>query len=403
MARCRVDSSIERLVVNGFAYPLGVYPIEPSTPKEGYTLSFEPSDGGDGRHDNEADSVGESPEFDPDDDAPGDTLDEADAERGQPSGVLEEWPDRYVFDIAITSTRLEALCRTLFSLLPGRVFPILDVLGNDAFREVDPYVAYDPVGIERFLDALRRFRGFFYEDGIVGFGAMSEEPFLYIFVDEHKMVTVRAESSMKERVEKVLAAFDLKESEAIAGADAAAHEHRSVIEAPGDRPDLLTPDEIVEELQDEWGLVLNINPDTNVDGEGREIGITAWRGVVRVARQLSDRQGEFRYIEVLATAGNWTEIERLAVDAATLLVRTAPGNEPKKRAKAGGTEGDVVATAQIGESRADSSRSKKHTETEIDLISADRLTAEELADALKETGRLPSFDRARVWLSRWME
>ena len=48
MARCRVDTSIERKEVKGFAFPLGVYPIEDMTPKEGYALWFEPADESDG-------------------------------------------------------------------------------------------------------------------------------------------------------------------------------------------------------------------------------------------------------------------------------------------------------------------------------------------------------------------
>ena len=98
----------------------------------------------------------------------------------------------------------------LAPLLPGRVYPILDILGNDAFREVDPYIAYDPVGVERFLDVLHDHGGWLYEDGLVGFGAMSDSPFIYVYLDEHKIVTVRVESSLKERVEKTLAAFELK-------------------------------------------------------------------------------------------------------------------------------------------------------------------------------------------------
>src|SRR5690606_20568582 len=100
------------------------------------------------------------------------------------------------------------------------------VLGHDAYREVDSLVSYDLIGQERFMDAIRRFRGFFFEDGLVGFGAMSEEPFIYIFVDEHKLITVRVETALKEKVEQVLATFDLQPVDEIAGADSVAHEHR---------------------------------------------------------------------------------------------------------------------------------------------------------------------------------
>jgi hypothetical protein len=265
MARCR------------FAFPLGVYPIEPMKPRPGYTMDFEPADG------------------------------------SNEEGEWEEWPDRYVFDIVITAERVEPLCRNLFALLPGRVYPILDILGQDAYREVDPYISYELIGIDRFTDALRRYRGFFFEDGLCGFGAMIDEPFLYVFVDEHKIVTVRAETDLKERVEKILSAFDLEPVEQPAGADSASHEHRGVLEAPDDRPDLLTEEEIIENLRDEWRLTLNIDPETNVDDDGTDLGITGWRCLVRCFEEGSERP---RYAEVILTAGSLRAAEDLALGAA---------------------------------------------------------------------------------------
>lgn len=257
MPRCRVDKSIKRVEIDGVAFPLGVYPVEELKPRVGYTLAFEPADG------------------------PGESEEDSD---------WEEWPDRYVFDIMLSATRVESLCRALFAMLPGRVYPILDVLGHDEYREVDPYVSYELVGQERFHDALRRYKGFFYEDGLVGFGAMSEEPFLYIFVDEHKIVTVRVQADMKERIERLLGAFDLTEIDEIAGADAATHEHRGVLDAPEDRLDLLNADEIVEELRNDWGLVLNIDPDRNIDEDANDLGMTAWRCLAR--HELPPPDGE---------------------------------------------------------------------------------------------------------------
>src|SRR3954469_16393832 len=115
-------------------------------------------------------------------------------------------PAGYVFEIVSPAERVEPLVRNLLSLFPGRIYPILDYLGHDAFREVDPYISYELMGIDRLLDALRRFRGFFYEDGLVGFGAMIDEPFLYLFVDEHKIITIRCEPALKEKVERILSA-----------------------------------------------------------------------------------------------------------------------------------------------------------------------------------------------------
>lgn len=264
MDGCEVDTSIERVEVGGFKFPLGSYPVEDMVPKPGYTFQFEPADGG---------------------------TDEAD---------WEEWPDRYVFDAVVSAERVEPLTRMLFSMLPGRIYPILDVLGADAYREIDPYIAYELVGLDRFLDNVRRFRDFLFEDGLVGFGAMSEEPFFYIFVDEHKIITIRAQAELKEKVEKVLLAFDLEEMEEPAGADAAAHEHRSVLAMPTDRPEVLGPDEVVERLRDEWQLLLNIDPDTNLDDDGKELGETLWRCIAR----CEPLEGEAKYAEVILKTGN---------------------------------------------------------------------------------------------------
>ncbi|MCU0688970.1 MAG: hypothetical protein MUE97_04425 [Phycisphaerales bacterium] len=346
MARARLDSSIQRHVVDGFDFPLGVYPVEDVRPIEGYTLNFESADsmGYDSVAERELDGLeddgpGETAGDDaPDEDGDGPTEggggggggarsgrrgvgdERAGDEVGGAGGDGEaeswgQWPDRYVFDINIRASRVEHLCRMLWTLLPGRVYPILDVMGNDAYREIDPYIAYDLVGLERFLDGVRRFRGWLFEDGTVGFGAMSEEPFAYVFVDEHKIVTVRVDASRKEQVERVLAAFDLKEVEKIAGADAAVHEHRGVLDPDADSLDALSHEEIVEEVRDRWGLTLNVDPMSNPDEHGAELGVTAWRCVVRVF----DEHGGVRYAEVLLTAPHLQAAGDLAIAALAQL------------------------------------------------------------------------------------
>lgn len=380
MARCRVDESIQRTIIDDFAFPLGVYPVEPMAPRQGYTVWFEPADGDD------------------DEDV-----------------QWEEWPDRYVFDIAVTSSRLEALVRQMLALLPPRVFPILDVLGADAFREVDPYVAYDPIGQEHILDALRRYRGYFFEDGLVGFGAMAEDPFLYVFVDEHKMVTVRVQADHKEKIEALLAAFDLAPVEKVAGADATVHEHRGVLDAPEGRPDLLTAEEIVEELRDEWGLVLNVDPTGNTDDDGHELGVTAWRCIVRFeppmpededdddtpepgtdapqegdpatsdpAKVDKDAKSEektpatepaapppWRYVEILITADSLAECERLALEMAERMVpedereRTRPDPAAGERAGIPADDRGMPVDAELGR---------------LFMVQADRIPSEELAE-----------------------
>lgn len=280
-----VDPSIERKIIDGFQYPLGAYPTESAAPIAAYTVQFEPADGSDPAAFTGA-NFGED---------------------------LEEWPDRYVFDVLISHERLRPLCRALFAFLPGRFFPILDILGHDAYREIDPYIAYELVGCEKFFDALRFFDPFLFEDGLVGFGAMSIDPFFYLFIDEHKVLTLRVVPEMKEKIERLLAAFDLKPTEELTSVDSVSHEHRAVIISSEEHPEMLSPDEIVERFRDNWLLQLNIDPATNLDADGNELGVTAWQCIVRCTPE--DEAAQDSYAEVLLMAANLGEAEELASDA----------------------------------------------------------------------------------------
>lgn len=335
MPKCQADKSIDRKVIEGFKFPLGVYPIEEMKPRPGYTLLFESADG------------------------------------SNEEGEWEEWPDRYVFDCVVSAERVESLCRLVFSLLPGRVYPIVDMLGHDAHREIDPYITYNLVGLDSFLENVRRFRDFFFEDGLVGFGAMSEEPFFYAFVDEHKIVTIRAEPDMKEKVERILAAFGLEQIEEPAGADAAAHEHRSALLTPKNRPELLGAEEILEFLRDEWALMLNVDAESNLDDSGAELGLTPWRCVVRWDTDPR------RYAEVILGASNLREAEELAVEAFKALPEAPEEDEA------------------------------------IDVIISDRLTAESFAELTspppptattqkRKSGGPGPVEQGHIYLSRWI-
>lgn len=298
MPRCVLDTSITRQDLGGFKFPLGVYPIETMTPRPGYAVNFEAADG---------DNTG---------------------------GDWEEWPDRYAYEVVISADRLEALCRMLLGLLPPRIFPILDIIGHDAYREIDPYISYDLCGVDRFMECIARYRPWLLEDGLCGFGAMCDDPFFYLFLDEHKILTIRATPEMRERVERVLHAFDLTEVESPAGADAAAHEHRGVLLAPDDRPELLAPDEIIERLREDWRLVLNVDAESNVDEGGNDLGTTAWRCLVRTLVQVPKKdEGVLRYAEVLLHADCLAQAEMLAREAAAR--EAAPATTPPSGGEGG--------------------------------------------------------------------
>ncbi len=305
MRRAQINEQIERKELEGFQFPLGVAPVAEMSPLAGYTEEFEAADGAD------------APGFD-----------------GYSSDDWEEWPDRFVYDVVVSAKRVRALCRGLFALLPSRVYPILDILGTDAYREVDPYLAYDLVGIEKFLDGMGAYDDWLFEDGLVGFGAMSLDPFVYIFVDEHKVVTVRVGLEFKERVEKLLAAFDLRAHGEVRGADAVEHEHRTVLLAGSEEVELLVADEIVERLRDHWNLQLNVDVTKNVDAEGNELGVTGWQCVVRCA--MADDRGD-SYAEVLVSADSLDSAERLSAESVS---GQAPDGD-------GWTEMDVIRADRV--------------------------------------------------------
>lgn len=348
MRRAAIDQAIERREVQGFAFPLGVYPLESMTPTPGYTVQFEPADGGDG---------------------PGDFLG---------SGGFddwEEWPDRFVFDVLVPIGRLRALSRALIAMLPGRIYPILDVLGTDSYREIDPYLAYELVGIERFYDGLREWDDWLFEDGLVGFGAMSVDPFIYVFIDEHKIITIRAELAFKDRIEKLLAAFDLAVVEEIKGADSAEHEHRGVLVRPDDRSELVTADEIIERLRDSWGLQLNIDATTNVDDDGTELGVTAWQCVVRCSAAKASESSEEETAEADteeapedAKGGPADEREDEQLLAYAEILLSAESLEAAERMAAEAAE-NLPGAPELGWFG-------------LDVIKADRITPEQLAEWL---------------------
>ena len=293
MAQCVLDTSLTRVETQGFKFPLGVFPTKPIRPKAGYTVMFEPADGGE------------------EDD-------------------WEEWPDRYVFEVVMSAERLGAFTTAMLNVMPPRVYPILDVLGHDAYREIDPYIAYELIGIEHFIDGIRRYRPFLLEDGLCGFGVMCDDPFIYLFLDEHKIATIRCRPDERARIEAILHAFDLEEIVEPVGVDASEHEHRTVLLSPESRDDLLDAEEVTERLVDGWRLTLNIDAEANEDADGAPLGMTPWRVLVRVSFDSDEDKGlRTGYAEILLEAPNYRTADEAAQQAALDLPQLTGGDDPQ--------------------------------------------------------------------------
>ena len=82
-------------------------------------------------------------------------------------------------------------------------------------------------------------------------------------------------------------------------------------------------DEMILELRHEWGLELNVDPDTNSDEGGRELGLTLWHALVIVDKIEAKSQNDTldvgasalgAYASIWATAGSLIHIQHRIED-----------------------------------------------------------------------------------------
>jgi len=268
-------SDIQRVVIDGFALPLGFVPGDMDklpVPTPGYTLDY---------------VVGE------DDD-----------------------PDTYSFYVVTSHEQLARLTERVFELLPEEVHGIVEIGSRDAYRSLDVYLADEPIRVEEFLDGWHRFESFLLEDGSIGSGANSEEPFVEVFLDQWKGLAIHVPVLMRETVEAILGTFELGE----VAQTWPALDEETANEALRVRPvlsedDEYSPgvDEMLLQLREAWRLQLNIDRDTNLDDSGREIGLTLWHAMVIVCS--SERPSIEAYASVWATAGSLAEMEDFVEDS----------------------------------------------------------------------------------------
>ncbi|MDG2020724.1 MAG: hypothetical protein P8J59_02110, partial [Phycisphaerales bacterium] len=89
----RLRSDLERVVVDGYAFPLGVARLDAPPPLPGYLVDYVPSEGAE--------------------------------------------PDTYAFQVAISHEGLRDLIHDLFEILPGEVSPAVEIGSVDAYRSID--------------------------------------------------------------------------------------------------------------------------------------------------------------------------------------------------------------------------------------------------------------------------
>jgi hypothetical protein len=271
MREYRLREDLQRTVIDGFALPLGFVPARSRTvaaPAVGYTVDY---------------TTGEDDE-----------------------------PDTYAFYAVVSHDRLAPILHRALEMLPDEVHGILEIGSRDAYRSVDVYMGRRAIGREEFLESWEFFEPFILEDGSVGCGANSDDPFVEVFVDQWKGLSLHVPLGMREEVEELFAGFGLREvletwPMGTAEDVSESLRVRSVL-AIGDEfdPDV---DEMVLQLRQAWNLELNVDPEANVDDSGRALGSTLWHAMVLV--QSAKKPRVDGYASIWATASSLAEMEMI--------------------------------------------------------------------------------------------
>jgi len=272
-------------LIGDFALPMGIVPkpgrhLEP--PVQGYTVAYAPAD--------------------------------------------EDQSDTYSFHVVVSHERLKPLLHDCFSLLPDRVYGIVEIGSRDAYRSTDVFIGESnaPMSLAEFRRVWSHYESILLEDGSIAAGANSEDPqFVEVFLDQWKGLSIHVPLHMRDELEDILQRHGLEEvaqtwpdehePEDADPESPEATEIRPVLNLDDEQnPDL---DELLLNLRHDWRLELNVDPETNVDESGRHLGRTLWHAVVIVDKAGTDEPAEngseTAYASVWATAESMDEMETL--------------------------------------------------------------------------------------------
>ncbi len=283
----RLRSDLRRERAGQFGYPLGVVPPDAEEPHQGWTK----------------------------------TLDDGPDAGGTTAS----------YHVLVSSDRLKPLIDAAFGLLPTRVAAIVELGSCDAYRRVDVFMSAEPISLEAFRDIWEHYEPFLLEDATMAIGANAESPVIEVFLEQDKVLHLHVPDGMTSEVERMFKRFDLNEVEC--------HWDRQLPENDvlEIRPVLASGEGFTESIDDllldlklAWDLVLNIDPDRNVDDGGRELGLTLWHALVVIesrdpplertasasiwatARSLSEMQAIVE--DALAVYADWSIVADYAVD-----------------------------------------------------------------------------------------
>ena len=259
---------IQRAVIDGFALALGITAADITPPAVGYTIAY--------------------------------------------TAGRDEEPDTYSFYVAVSHERVAPILTKVFTLLPETVSAIVEISSRDAYRQTDVFLSRQELTGHEFLDTWRTWQSILLEDGSIGAGANSENPFVEVFVDQWKGISIIVPLDMRREVEEILVSMELQE---VPETWDVGDDNRA-LEAVKIRPVLASVngtsadiDDVLLELRRKWGMELNIDPETNIDDGGQRLGQTLWHAVLGV--HGAGDADQFADMSVWATAGSLSQLELL--------------------------------------------------------------------------------------------
>lgn len=270
MRNFRIKPGLNRATVGDFALPLGVDHLDSPEPIQGYTVKFEAGEDGE--------------------------------------------PDTYAYQVVVSHEHVKRIVHQLFELLPSEVSPVVEIGSVDAYRSIDVYVSTEPLFIDEFKEIWAAFEPILLEEVSIGAGVTAEEPFIEVFVDAWKSITVHCPDETRPAVEEILEGNDLEEviqtwPEESFDEFEPPYRMREILLIEDDHsPDL---DELLLQLRAEWSLQLNVDPDSNVDDAGRELGHTLWHAIAMADPSDPETNPGGAYVTVWVTARNLEEAEQL--------------------------------------------------------------------------------------------
>jgi len=259
---------IERTVIDGFALALGIAPGDVTPPTVGYTIAYTSG------HDDE--------------------------------------PDTYSFYVTVSHEQVAPIVEKVFSLLPEEVCAIVEISSRDAYRLTDVFLSHEEISKRDFLRTWDRWEPVLLEDGSIAAGANGENPFVEVFVDQWKGVSIIVPLDMHDDVERLLASAGLNEVQETwaLGDENPALDNVQIRPVLADLDGMAADiDDVLMELRHDWRMELNIDPDTNVDDAGRRLGLTLWHAILGVHRVGDTRQ--MADMLIWATAGSLAQLEEL--------------------------------------------------------------------------------------------